>query len=359
MKTWLSGLIVTGFLMPAWGGDLDLPPEGTLALPAVTLESAAGVSRVRALSGEMKGRILGLDPDQITEQDVKELLSTNPAPQVIGIHGGLLPIKTAMKSFARFLMGMGYPEKSLQNPGTGSYSYGYYNRSERLAGTVAWHYERDGLRPIIVGHSQGGIQAVRVLHLLAGGFGEQVQVWNPLTGAEESRYEITDPLTGRLRPVVGLQASYATAALSGGLARALPNVWDMNRKLRKIPDSVEEFTGFQKGLDILGGDFLGYGSANEYHSVGRAKVRNVRLPSISPHSTVPYVSRLLRDEEVRAWIQRYDPEGGPEASQPPAEFGRKSAQIVWAAEVWHSIKKHWVLELQRLIRAQRTDQHDG
>jgi hypothetical protein len=27
--------------------------------------------------------------------------------------------------------------------------------------------------------------------------------------------------------------------------------------------------------------------------------------------------------------------------------------VLWAADVWHSIKKHWCLEAQRLIRAQR------
>ena len=35
-------------------------------------------------------------------------------------------------------------------------------------------------------------------------------------------------------------------------------------------------------------------------------------------------------------------------------FESSSTNILWAADVWHSIKKHWVLELQRLIRA-KTD----
>jgi len=29
----------------------------------------------------------------------------------------------------------------------------------------------------------------------------------------------------------------------------------------------------------------------------------------------------------------------------------------WDEDVWYSIKKHWVLELQRLIRARRAMQH--
>ena len=37
---------------------------------------------------------------------------------------------------------------------------------------------------------------------------------------------------------------------------------------------------------------------------------------------------------------------------PGFEFDANSDHILWAAEVWYSIKKHWVLELQRLLRAQ-------
>jgi hypothetical protein len=29
----------------------------------------------------------------------------------------------------------------------------------------------------------------------------------------------------------------------------------------------------------------------------------------------------------------------------------------WAEDVWYSIKKHWVIELQRLIRARRALAH--
>jgi hypothetical protein len=27
--------------------------------------------------------------------------------------------------------------------------------------------------------------------------------------------------------------------------------------------------------------------------------------------------------------------------------------VLWAADVWHSIKKHWALEAQRLVTARR------
>jgi pimeloyl-ACP methyl ester carboxylesterase len=318
------------------------------------------VCRVHGLSDEVKSRLLALNPERVTPEEVRDLLSQNPAPRIVNIHGGILPIKTGMNSFARFLFGMGYPEASILNPGNGSYTYGYYDDADKIAGAIAWYYERDGLRPMLVGHSQGGIQAIRVLHKLAGNYGKRVAVWNPVTRKEEKRYEIIDPLTGGNRPVVGLRVSYATAAVAGGLARVLPNEWDMNSKLRKIPDSVEEFTGFQKGLDILGGDFLGYGYANEYHATGSAKVRNVRLPAASAHSTIPYTKGLLSSQAIKDWISSYQQDGqGEKESGSDPQLGRKNAQMLWAAEVWHGVKKHWVLELQRLIRAQGANYHDG
>ena len=39
----------------------------------------------------------------------------------------------------------------------------------------------------------------------------------------------------------------------------------------------------------------------------------------------------------------------------PAEVD--GANILWAAEVWFSIKKHWCLEAQQLIRARQTSRH--
>jgi hypothetical protein len=34
------------------------------------------------------------------------------------------------------------------------------------------------------------------------------------------------------------------------------------------------------------------------------------------------------------------------------QFDADSKHILWAADVWYSIKKHWVLELQRFVRPQ-------
>jgi hypothetical protein len=301
---------------------------------------------------EVSEKIMALDPEHVTEKDIQEVLAGAPAPRIINIHGGLLPLQGSMTSFSEFLVGMGYPRACIQNPRDGSYALGYYVDSEKISGLVAWYYEHEGLRPMLVGHSQGGIQAVKVLYKLAGDSNEEIPVWNPLSWETESRCEFIDPLTGKSRHVVGLQIPYATAVVAGGLGRALPNQWQMNGKLRRIPDSVEEFTGFQKGMDILGGDFFGYGAGNDYESSGEAKVRNVRLPATYAHTTIPVTSHLLKSQQIKDWINDYEPGRGPnEEPHLDAKFDSDSTHILWAADVWHSIKKHWVLELQRLIGA--------
>jgi hypothetical protein len=316
------------------------------------------VGILKGLSPELETRILSLHPDHVTETDVREVLSRAPAPQILCIHGGLLPIKWGMNSFAGFLIDLGYPEASIRNPGNGELTYGYYNNSDLLAGTVAWYYERTGLRPILIGHSMGGIQAVRVLHKLAGDTVTRIPVWNPVTGSAEQRDVITDPLTGAPRPVVGLQVGFVAVSVAGGLGRIVPNEWDMNGKLRAIPDSVEEFVGFHKGMDLLGGDYLGFGPANEYHATGRACVRNVTLPSGCTHSEILYVRSLLDHQELKNWINEYNPVRAGDMP-PETGFRSKHGRTLWAAEVWYGIKKDWVVELQRLIRARSANTNDS
>ncbi len=312
------------------------------------------LTRNHVLLGECDDRILTLDPEQVTDREVRETLAHAPAARIINIHGGVAPVQLRMVSFSEFLVGMGYPRASLTNPVDGTYTFSCYESSAKIAGFIAWYYEKEGLRPLIVGHSQGGFQVVKILHLLAADSGQRLAVWNPLTWTAEDRFAITDPLTGQLRPVVGLQLPYATAVGAGGVTRLLPNQWDMLTRLRKIPDSVEEFAGFFKGTDLLGGDFLGHGPANYYHATGNAVVRNIRLPSWYKHGAIPDTTHLLRSQAVRDWINHYRPSrelvSTPELD---AQFDSDSTNILWAADVWHSIKKHWVLELQRNLRAQR------
>ncbi len=315
----------------------------------------SAVRRGYALSHETEEKILALDPEHVAEGDIRGVLSQAPAPRIINIHGGVYPVHRRMIAFSQFLIGMGYPGVSITNPGDGTYSFSCYESSEKIAGVIAWYYEREGLRPMVVGHSQGGMQTVKVLRKLAGLSTKQLHVWNPLTWEREEACDILDPVTGQRRPVVGLQLPYATVIGAGGLTRVLPNQWDMCGCLRGIPDSVEEFTGFFKGKDLYGGDFLGYGTANHFHSMGKAVVRNVRLPAWYKHGGVPDDVHLLKSQQIIDWINNYHPNDKPyDEPQLEVTFDADSRNILWAEDVWYSIKKHWVLELQRKIRAVRS-----
>jgi hypothetical protein len=302
------------------------------------------------LDAELEDRILALDPERISEKDIETALARAPAPRIINLHGGVPLVYLAMESFAKFLIGMGYPEGKIRNSRDGSYSYSPYKSSTEIAGIIAWHYEREGIPPIIVGHSAGGIQTVKVLHELAGTFGNKIAVWNPLTERPEDRHTIIDPITGKERPVVGLRLGHASVVGSGGFARLLPNNWRMLGRLRTIPDSVEHFTGAFIGVDLIGGDFFGLTDpANRYAANGAAKVRNVTLPPSYNHVTVPSTARLAENRQIRDWINSYRPGG----AQPSVDFDAPSDNLLWGAEAWHGIKKQWCLEAQRLIRVRR------
>jgi hypothetical protein len=305
-----------------------------------------------ALDPALEERILALDPERISEADVKEILSKAPAPQILNIHGGIYPVYLCMISFSEFLIRMGYPEEYILQPGSGSFSYSCYFDARPLAGALAWHYERTGLRPMLVGHSQGGIQVMKVLHELAGHFTKSVPVWSPLTGKQEKRDWITDPFTGEKRAVTALSASFASAVGAGGLTRLLPNQWVMNAGLRSVPDSVGEFTGFRVEGDFLGGDLFGVSGSNQYRPHGTAKVRNLALGVGHDHVTIPNTKHLSLNPDARKWIEAYHPVKDPD---PKVALKGNTGNLRWAADVWYSIKKHWCLELQHVVRQRQKE----
>jgi alpha-beta hydrolase superfamily lysophospholipase len=293
----------------------------------------------------LQNKIFALDAERVSDSDVRTVLAAGPTPRVVSVHGGIYPVHLVMESFARFLTGMGYPEDKIRHPGDGRLSHSPYENSAQIAGLIAWYYERDGLRPLVVGHSQGGIQAVKVLHELAGDYSDAVRVWNPLTDSAENRTTILDPLTGRERPVVGLKVGYASAVGAGGAALLLPNQWSMTGRLRTIPDTVEDFTGYSLGVDLIAWDLPGAGAT--YRASGTARVRNVELPASYSHVTVAAVADLAADPAMREWLNAYVP--GQTDGFPANAVSVTNA--LWAADVWHSIKRHWVLEAQRFLRA--------
>ena len=307
------------------------------------------VLKARGLDRALEDRILALDPYRVSARDVADVLAKGPAPRIMLVHGGVYPVHLAMTSFGTFLVAMGYPEAKIRDPGNGDWSYSPYSTTARLAGIVAWQYEQDAVRPMLIGHSQGGLYAVKILKELAGRYNEHLSVWNPVTDQPEPRETIVDPLTGRERPVIGVSASYASALGAGGWALVLPNQWDDFANLRKIPDTVEEFTGYFIELDLFALSFPGNPLDVPYEPNGTATVRNVKLPATYNHVFVPVTHELANDARVHAWVDDYVP--GRDTSADPPEFA--GGAVLWAADVWYSIKKHWALEAQRLVRARR------
>ncbi len=336
---WLAALLLV----------LSIALVGCATQPAS--EAAAELATPVMPDRALQERLLALDPEHITDQDVQQVLARSPTPRIILIHGGVYPVHLLMESFGRFLVGMGYPESRIRDPRDGSWSYSPYMTTTQLDGLIAWQYERDGLRPMLIGHSQGGLYAVKILKDLAGQNGDSLQVWNPLTWSFEDRTTITDPLTGRKRPVVGLSVSYASAVGAGGFALVLPNQWGDLETLRQIPDTVDEFTGFFVNDDLIALSFRGNPLDTRYVASGKAAVRNVVLPSTYNHITVPATSDLPEDPNVRAWIDAYVP---GTSEDPSALSGEAQRHVLWAADVWYSIKKHWCLEAQHWVRAHRS-----
>ncbi len=161
-------------------GCATIPPPGSA--PGVSQTGNLAVLRGVAIGHVLEDRILALDPEHLSAADVTTLAS-GPTPRIILLHGGIYPVHLAMESFGEFLVGMGYPESRIRDPATGEWSYSPYDNSERLAGLVAWSYEHDGLRPMLIGHSQGGLHAVKILKELAGQRAQSVYAWNPRSRA--------------------------------------------------------------------------------------------------------------------------------------------------------------------------------
>jgi pimeloyl-ACP methyl ester carboxylesterase len=331
------------------GAGCATVPTGVPAPTPPQKPENLGVLRSISIGHVLEDQILALDPEHLSAANVATL-AAGPAPHVILLHGGVYPVHLAMESFGRFLVGMGYPEAKIRDPATGEWSYSPYDNSERIAGEVAWYYEHDAMRPMLVGHSQGGLHAVKIIKDLAGLRTDRVVVWNPVARSTEGRTTITDPLTGKERPVIGTSIAYASVVGAGGWALALPHQWENLDTLRKIPINVDEFTGYFISVDLWALSFPGNPMDRRYENSGKDNVRNVVLPASYNHVMVPATRDLAEDAKVRDWINAFVP--GTDAD-PSMLSGEAPLHVMWAADVWYSIKKHWCLEAQALIRARR------
>jgi hypothetical protein len=316
--------------------------------PVAPVPPAPGAAlRAAHIEPDVEARILALDPLHVTDKDVRETLAKGPTPRIVNIHGGIYPVHLVMESFGRFLIRMGYPENKVRDPASHDLSHTPYEDSVNIAGELAWMYEHDGMAPLLIGHSQGGMQVVKVLYELAGKFDDRIDIVDPLEELHTGRTSFVDPLTGATRPVTSLVIGYASAVAAGGAATLLPNQWSMASRLYRIPDSVIEFTGFELGLDLVAWD--GPGDGDRYKALGTANVRNVHLPAAYSHVFVVDTGGLAKDEHMRAWLNAWTP--ALQGHAPPAELDLPN--VLWAADVWYSIKKWWVIEAQEFIRARQ------
>ena len=341
----LLALVLAGVVAGCTGLQYATEPAPVAARPA------APVLKTVAMDRALEDRILALDPDRVTPQDIRDTLSKAPAPRIILLHGGVFPVHLAMTSFAQFLIAMGYPEERIKHPGDERWSHSPYEPSERIAGMVAWFYEHEGVRPMMIGHSQGGMQAIKVLHDLAGTFAPSLPVWNPVTERPEARTSIVDPVTGRDLPVVGNKVSYTSAVGAGGPSGVLPNQWAVISRIREIPDTTVQFDGFFIGIDWFAMTFSDAGVPRFASTSGKVEVRNVVLPAGYLHVTVPTTHHLPGNAQFRSYIENYRPVGErPDEAQMPGSY---SDNVLYAAENWFMIRRHWVLESQRFVRARR------
>jgi hypothetical protein len=293
---------------------------------------------LQAAATEARG-VTDLDCGHVTSVDVAELLAPNPAPRIILFQGSLTTI--SMASFGEFLIAMGYPAERIRAPRDGSLSQSSFGDSREWAGTVAWYYENEGLMPMLIGHSQGGMMALRILYEFDGAFHDAIPVRDPIAGIELARTTIRDPRTGAERPVKGLTVDYAAAIATGKLPRIFLGQWDMIAKLRRIPDTAVDFTGFSIPWDPIAGTF---GEPEPYVATGTARVRNVTLAAGTSHVRVPETAHLAANEVTRAWINTYSPE---RATPLPAVAGVDTTNLLHAADIWFSVKQHWCQAAQQ------------
>ena len=83
--------------------------------------------------------------------------------------------------------------------------------------------------PMLVGHSQGGIQLVKVLHELAGNLGPAIPVWNPHTDAAEDRVTFLNRGTMKAPLIEAEPWSGPLDPDAHDAARAAAPGWDVHR----------------------------------------------------------------------------------------------------------------------------------
>ncbi len=151
------------------------------------------------------------------------------------------------------------------------------------------------MMPMLIGHSQGGMMAMRILYELDGTFHES----HPGVGSRgghcpSARTTIRDPLDRRHAAGRRTHRRLCRGLATGKLPRILLGQWDMMAKLRRIPDTVDDFTGFSIPWDADCRHIRAIPSPM-WPSVRRG-VRNVTLPAGTSHVGMPETAQLAANE---------------------------------------------------------------
>lgn len=277
-------------------------------------------------------------------------LPADRAPRIVLLQGALGIV--TMAPLGEFLALMGYPARQLADPRTGAMTTDSDVDGRELAGMLAWQYEHDGVRPMIVGHSKGGGVVIDTLRALAGLRGAEIPVVDARTGAVLPRDRFVDPLTGKPEAVTDLHLPYAAAIATGRMPRILRGQFELARVLRDVPDSARAFTGFTIPFDPIAGAFAG--DEDPYRALGTARVRNVVLPATTSHIGAPLADHLARDAATRDWIERYRP--GTDAPWPQ---DADTSNLILAAELWYDVKRAWCGEAARAGPVHAVASHAG
>lgn len=236
------------------------------------------------------GRVRALDAENVSATDVSEVLSKCPAPRLYAFNGTAF---NTMAPFARFLRKMGYPDVQVRS------SWG-----DTAPFVRELEQDASPLRPILIGHSRGGAFVVKTLHQL-----------------KERR------------------VSFAAAVATGKWMRVLLGQWDTLPILRRVPATAEEFAGYRLKGDWIGSDAFLTKRSGEYEAHGDVRVRNVVLDGPG-HLDVTDIESFADQASARDRLDRWRPGTPvPETEQ----------RFLFAAHIWYHVKKHWCLEVQRLI----------
>jgi len=80
-----------GFFLATYASGQDRVPAAATERPV-----PGSVVKSIALDASVEERILALDPEHITEADVRSTLAAGPTPRILLFHGGVYPVHLLM-----------------------------------------------------------------------------------------------------------------------------------------------------------------------------------------------------------------------------------------------------------------------